>query len=99
MRLRAIHLASVLLLLASLGVAEGSSSRNGDYSLGAHYISVLLAQHEAAASIQAPRNEFASESLNLDLPTDELAHYRNPWTVAPPSAHTSSLHAVTGSSL
>jgi hypothetical protein len=99
MRRRAIHLASLLLLLASLGVAESSTLRDGDLSLGAHYISVLLAQQEAAHSLRADRNPGHINELALDLPAAALAGYRSVWTVRPPAAHSLLQHAVSGSSL
>jgi len=99
MRRRAIHLASLLLLLASLGVAESSTLRDGDLSLGAHYISVLLAQQEAAHSLRADRNPGHINELALDLPAAALAGYRSVWTVRPPAAHSLLQHAVSGGSL
>jgi hypothetical protein len=99
MRLRAIHFASLLLLLAAIGSAEGSGMRNVDYTLGGHYISVLLAQHEAATSAHAAITDEPHQARSLDLPTAALAQYKSPWTMRPPSAHSVSLHAVTGSSL
>jgi hypothetical protein len=99
MRLRRLHIASFILLLASLGAAEGSVVRDSGCIFGRHYIGVLLAQHEAAASIQATFRFEGDGALALDLPAASLSHSRIPWTVRPPSAHTADVHAVTGSSL
>ncbi len=99
MRLRAIHLASVLLLLASLSSADGAVLHDGEYTLGAHYIRVLLAQQEAAAGSQTTLDTDADEALALDLPVASVAQYRATWTMRPPSAHSVSLHAVTGSGI
>jgi hypothetical protein len=99
MRRRALHLASLLLLLASLGVAEGSALRDGDLSLGAHYITALLAQHEAANTSGADLNPRNAANLALDLPPAALATHRSVWTQRPPAAHSLLQHAVSGSSL
>ena len=96
MRLRAIHLASVLLLLASLGVAEGSSLRDGDFSIGGHYISMLLGQDRGGIGPQSEFDASDDDALVLDLPVASLALHRTVWTMRPPSAHCMELQAVTG---
>ena len=96
MRLRAIHLASVLLLLASLGVAEGSALRDGDFSIGGHYISMLLGQDRGGISTGTEFNASSDDALALDLPVASLALHRTVWTMRPPSAHCMQLQAVTG---
>ncbi len=98
MRRRALHLASLLLLLATLGAAEGSV-RDGDLSLGAHYITVLLAQQEALHSPGEPHTAARGHLLALALPAAALAESRSVWTVRPPAAHSLLQHAVTGSNL
>jgi hypothetical protein len=94
-----IHLAGLLLLLASLGSAEASVLREGNGSLGAHYIGILLAQQEAAA---APPSALALDipsTRSINLPASALAHHRAARTLRPPAAQSIAQHAVTGSSL
>ena len=99
MRRRALHLASLLLLLASLGVADGSSLRDGDLSLGAHYITVLLARQQAIQTSGEPRTPGHCNQLSLALPATALAGSRSVWTLRPPAAHSLLQQAVSGSSL
>ena len=99
MRLRARHLASVFLLLASLSASEASVLRDGRPAFGAHYISVLLAQQDAALNAATELHSTASDTLSLALPAASLAQHRTTWTMRSPSAHTTRVHAVTGSSL
>ena len=96
MRIRAIHLASVLLLLASLGAAEGSALRDGDFSIGGHYISILLGQDRGGISLQTEFDASSDDALALDLPVASLALHRAVWTMRPPSAHSMKLQAATG---
>ncbi len=42
MRVRTVHLAALLLLLATFGVAEGSALPPGEYGFAGHYVGVLL---------------------------------------------------------
>jgi hypothetical protein len=95
MRLRAIHIASVLLLLASLGAADGSTLRKGTRSVGGQYIAVLLGQDHAAACMGAGLDHIVGETLKVDLPAAALAQHRTIWTMRPPAAHSAALHAVT----
>ena len=99
MRLRALHLASVLLLLASLGAAEGSVLRDGDLRIGGHYMGVLLAQDYAGIDTWAELNSGSNDALELDLPVASLALHRTAWTMRPPSAHCTELQTFTGFSL
>ena len=99
MRHRALHLAGLLLLLTTLSSAETATLRDGRPAFGAHYISVLLAQQEAATATQTSFTAGDSNPLLLALRADDLAQYNATWTMRPPSAHSVSLHAVTGSSL
>jgi hypothetical protein len=98
MHRRALHLASFLLLLSTLGMAESAATCSGDHSLGAHYISVLLAQHEAAALAEATERT-DTILVATELPATSLAQVKTPWTMRPAAAHSVMLHAVTGSSL
>ena len=99
MRLRARHFASFLLLLASLGAAEGATLRDGTPAFGAHYVAVLLAQQEAAAAAQTCLTAKTPTSGTIALAVSEQAHINNPWTMRPAAAHSIGVHAVTGSSL
>jgi hypothetical protein len=99
MRLRRLHIASLILLLASLGVAEGSVVRDSGCTFGRHYISVLLAQQEAASSIETTFRFRGDDALALDLSAASLSHSRTCWTMRPPSAHSAGVRAVTGSGL
>jgi hypothetical protein len=98
MHRRALHIASFLLLLSTLGMAESATTRGGDHSLGAHYISVLLAQHEAAA-LALTTDRTSDNLVATALPATSIAQVNTPWTMRPAAAHTAKLHAVTGSSL
>ncbi len=98
MRRRALHLASVFLLLASLSAAEGAVPRPGEYPLGCHYLVVLLAQDHARACAIAEAVPSAISEFDLDLPAAAASRCRTVWSMRPPSAHSASLHAVTGSS-
>jgi len=99
MRHRALHLAGLLLLLTTLSSAEAATLRDGRPAFGAHYISVLIAQQEAATATQTTFTPGDANPLALTLPANDLAQYNATWTMRPPSAHSVSLHAVTGSSL
>ena len=99
MRLRAIHIASVFLLLASLSATEASVLRDGRPAFGAHYISVLLAQQDAALNAGTELNSTADNTLTLALPAASLAQHRTIWAMRSPSAQSVLMHAVTSSSL
>ena len=99
MRHRALHLAGLLLLLTTLSSTEAATLRDGRPAFGAHYISVLLAQQEAAIATQTTFSPDDADALTLALPANDLAQYNATWTMRPPLAHSVSLHAVTGSSL
>jgi hypothetical protein len=100
MHRRAIHIASLFLLLASLGTAEATTLRDGAPTFGATYIRVLIAQQEAAAAAsQSTLLTTPSEDATLDIPTAARTHARAAWTMRSPNAHTVTVHAVTGSSL
>jgi hypothetical protein len=99
MHRRALQLAGFLLLLSTLGMAEGPASRAGGCSLGARYISVLLARHEAAADTRAGFAPAAHGLAAAALTPTSLAQANIAWAVRPPSAHSSATHAVTGSGL
>jgi len=99
MRLRALHLAGILLLLASLSGTEASAQRPGDYTLGGHYIGVLLAHDQASTTTVAALSLRPRDAATLDLPTAQLARHRTIWTMRPAAAHSVSLHEVTGSGL
>ncbi len=99
MRLRARHFASFLLLLASLGAAEGATLRDGTPAFGAHYVAVLLAQQEAAAAAQTGHAASRPPAATIALAVSEQAHINTPWSMRPAAANSIGVHAVTGSSL
>jgi hypothetical protein len=102
MHRRALHLASLLLLLSTLGMAEASVAHNGDFSLGSlggHYITVLLAQQDAAAVAHTSYDPDSSSHTATALPATSLAQINTVWTMRPSAAHSVLQHAVTGSSL
>ncbi len=99
MRLRARHFASFLLLLASLGAAEGATLRDGTPAFGPHYVAVLLAQQDAARTAQATMVSASKDAVRLALASTDLARYNTPWTLRPPAAQSIAVHAVSGSSL
>jgi hypothetical protein len=99
MHRRALHLASVLLLLASLSSAEAAVLRNGEYAAGGNYLGALLVQDHADACAMAASAPEDGSRLELNLPVAAAAQCRAAWTMRPPSAQSASLHAVTGSSL
>ncbi len=95
MRNRVAKLACLLLLLTSIGAAD-ASTRRGEFSLGGHYIGLLMMQSAAAAHVDSP--------LSLRLDSDEAmappvstAIVRFAWTMRPPSAQSVHMHAVTSS--
>ena len=94
MKFRPRHLACLILLLSSLSGAEGSLLHAGDFSLGGHYIGMLLAQDDAIRS-EAAVAPNARDLSHLDLPIALVAQHRPAWTLRPPSAHSMQLQAVT----
>ncbi len=99
MRRRALHLASLLLLLASLGAAEASALREGDLSAGGRYISMLLSQRAAASVAAEPLTQHAAsyKIAAFALPAAERATQAAVWTMRPPAAHTLALQAAASS--
>jgi hypothetical protein len=99
MHRRALHFASLLLLFAALGSAEGSVSRRGEYALDGHHLVMLLAQDRDRLSAKFAPGSAPGESLQLMLPAAAAAQRAAAWTMRPPSEHSVALHAVTGSGL
>jgi hypothetical protein len=99
MQFRARHFASFLLLLASLGAAEGSTLRDGTPAFGAHYIAVLLAHQDAARSARIALTPATESQIELALTPTGRAQHKTAWTVRPPAAQSIAVHGVTGSSL
>jgi hypothetical protein len=98
MRLRALHLAGIFLLLATLSTAEASVLHESASPLRAHYISILIAQQEAASVFtEDPLGPGKREALALDLAPSAILRIAR--TMPPPSQHSVHTHAVTGSSL
>ena len=61
MRLRAVQLACLVLLLSSLSAAKGATLRSGEFGLGGHYISTLLAQDHATTADEATLDRLEGE--------------------------------------
>jgi hypothetical protein len=95
MKLRTRHLACLIVLLSALSGAEASTLRAGDYTLGGHYITALLAHEHAAACAQATLVHHTDHRSNLALPAAALSLHRAAWTMRSPSAHSTSLQAAT----
>jgi len=99
MRLRARHLACLLLLLSSLGSAEAATLRSGSLTPGGRYIFSLLQQSAAQTAAEPASTLFAGDTPALPLPASSLAAVRVAWTMRPPAAHTASLHTLTAAGL
>ena len=99
MRKRALHLAGFLLLLVALGAAEGPSVRDVQTRIGAHFIGILMAQQEAASAAGAASDAARGDAVGLKISADAVSQLKTAWDVRPPSAQSTGVHAVTGSSL
>jgi hypothetical protein len=95
MRLRARHLACLLLLLSTLGSAEAATLRSGALTPGGRYIFSILQQSAAQTAAEPPSALCAADSPSLPLPASSLAAVRVAWTMRPPAAHTAALHTLT----
>jgi len=95
MRLRARHLACLLLLLTSLGSAEAATLRSGALTPGGRYVLSLLQQATSQTAAEPPSTLFIGDQPSLPLPASSLAAVRVAWTMRPPAAHTASLHTLT----
>ncbi len=95
MRSRATQLACFLLLLTSLSAAE-SSARGEQFSIGGHYISVLLRQNAVTARPESPLVRHLNEQAEMQPPFPAVT-VRSVWTMRPPAAHSVHTHAVTAS--
>jgi hypothetical protein len=93
MRSRAVQLACLLLLLTSVGATE-SSSRGEQFSIGGHYISVLLRQNAATARPESPLVRHLNEQAETQPPFPAVT-IRSVWTMRPPAAHSAALHTLT----
>jgi len=99
MRLRARHLACLLLLLSSLGSAEAATLRSGALTPGGRYIFSLLQQSAAQTAAEPVSTLFTADTPSLPLPASSLAAVRVAWTMRPPAAHTVALHTLTAAGL
>jgi hypothetical protein len=99
MRRRALHLASLLLLLSSLGAAEGTALRCNALSAGGRYVSMILAQRAAASIAAEPlaRNTASYKIGTFALPPAGRATQAAVWTMRPPAAQSLALQAATSS--
>jgi hypothetical protein len=96
---RALHLASLLLLLSSLSAAEGAALRCCNLSAGGRYISRLLSQSAAASVAAEPLTQHPASCkiATFALPTAARATHAAVWTMRPPAAHSLALQAATSS--
>src|SRR5471032_1749313 len=100
MRLRACHLACLLLLLSSLGSAEAATLRSTAFTPGGRYVLSLLQQQAASQTSAEPASAlFSGDQPSLPLPASSRAAVRVAWTMRPPAAHTASLHTLTAAGL
>jgi len=100
MHRRAFHLASLLLLLASLSSAEAATVRDTRPAFAAPYVRVLIAQQQAAkAAALSTHPSDDKKTPSLDLAPASREAYRTVWTMQEPVANAVTLHAVTGSGL
>ena len=99
MRLRARHIAGLLLLLATLGTAEASSLRTGSAPVPTHCIHMLLAQRAIKLRDAAPVDPEARQRLSTALAPAALVSLDAAHPMASAAAHSAAMHAVTGRSL
>lgn len=99
MRLRAVQLACLVLLLSSLSAAKGTTLRSGEFGLGGHYISTLLAQDHAATADEATLSAQLDDTRTTSIPATAEAHARIVWAMRPPAAHSAAVQALTGTLL
>jgi hypothetical protein len=95
MRLRARHLACLLLLLSSLGSAEAATLRSGALTVGGRYVFSVLQQAAAHTAAEPASTLFTGDTASLTLPASSRAAVRVAWTMRPPAAHSASLHTLT----
>jgi hypothetical protein len=96
MKFRPRHLACLILLLSTLSGAEAAHLRSGDYTLGGHYITALLAaQEHAGVTTDAAPEPRTRDLSHLDISSAALSQHRTVWTPRPPAAHSFQLQAAT----
>lgn len=96
MRVRAVHLACLLLLLSAFGAAERGSAAQPSFDLGSPAVRVLL-QH---GCLPREATEAASRATRTRrTPRTPQQPATAPASAHTPAAHTAALHAVTGSGL
>jgi hypothetical protein len=97
MRLRNRHLVCLLLLLSTLSAADARSLRAGDLTLGGRYISTLLSQTAATATLAKPLAEHTApaRTATFVLPPASRALHTAAWTMRPPALHTAAIQAFT----
>jgi hypothetical protein len=95
MRLRARHLACLLLLLTSLGSAEAATLRSAALTPGGRYVFSVLQQAASQTAAEPSSILFTGDQPSVPLSASSLAAVRVAWTMRPPAAHTASLHTLT----
>jgi hypothetical protein len=100
MQRRAFHLASLLLLLASLSPAEAASMYETRSAFATPYVRVLMAQHHAATAtaLHTRGGEIVARKSIALLPA-ERDRVLAVWATNAPSKQAMALQAVTGSGL
>ena len=98
MRLRTRHLACVLLLLSSIGAAQGSASVRGIEFRGYTVVELLYRAATATQSDYALSDADISRANRQRLASMSAgAHTCNiPWTMHPPASQSTTVQTVTG---
>jgi hypothetical protein len=96
MRLRAAHLAFVMLLLSTMGVTPASALSSGRGGHNGQTYGILLQQNAPALHPETPlaqRLQATAGSSRIASP----APLRATWSMRPPAAHSAHRQAVTAS--
>ncbi|MEO6923912.1 MAG: hypothetical protein ABI142_08805 [Bryocella sp.] len=97
MRIRAQHIASLLVLLACFGVAETTSLRAPDAYFRGQSIVALLGQRSADSANVCPPSGSKTQQSKAALATTDQAQLTSVWTLRPPAAHSIARQNVSGS--
>jgi hypothetical protein len=89
------HLACLIILLSSLSSADASMPQTTDFTVGGHYIGMLLAREQAALAAEPIPEPRSRDLSHLDLPIALVAQHRPAFAMRPPSAHSMQLQAAT----
>jgi hypothetical protein len=89
------HLACLIILLSSLSGAEASVLHTGDFTVGGHYVGMLLAREQAALATEPIPTPGSRDLSHLELPVALVTQHRPAFATRPPSAHSMQLQAAT----